>query len=290
MVLFLGLTSLGAANLLTHRAPRGIAYCATGLLGIGLVRPHVGLLAVASLAMAVVLRSSAGSRGRQAARLLTAMVAIVGGALLADATAERFQVDRLGTEQVADTLTYTAEKTNTGGATFAAARVDSPLDYPMAVVTVLFRPFPGEARTAEGFASSAEALALAAVLVGSVARIRTALRSLRRRPYLLYAAGFVLSFCYAFAVIGNFGILARQRSQVLPLLFVFVAMPAHHAIRRRAGSSDRRRRWRGAGTAAAPRHVAAGLAADPAPVAPVPVVPGAPTARRRPPPSPPRPR
>lgn len=246
MVLFLGLTSLGAAHVLTHRTPRGLAYGSLALVGLGLVRPHVGLLAVASLAVAVVMRSSAASRGRQAARVAAAVAALIGGALLADAAAQRFQVDRLGTEEVGLTLDYTARQTTTGSAVFAAARVESPLDYPMAVVTVLFRPFPGEARTLEGLVSSIEAMALAGLLVGSSSRLRTSLRSLRHHPYLLYAISFVASFCYAFAVIGNFGILARQRTQVLPLLFVLVATTAADPHRRWTAAAVDRLRWRGA--------------------------------------------
>jgi hypothetical protein len=201
-----------------------------GLVWVGFVRPHVGLLVAGALAVAALLRSAAVQRGRLAARALTALVALVGGAVLADATAERFAVDRLGADQVVETLDQTAESTTTGSATFVSARVETPLDYPAAVVTVLFRPFPGEAGGLDGLGSSLEALTLAALLGLGWRRVLHAVRRLRDDPYLLYAAAFVATFCYAFAVIGNFGILVRQRTQVLPLLFLLVGLsPAARA-------------------------------------------------------------
>jgi hypothetical protein len=35
----------------------------------------------------------------------------------------------------------------------------------------------------------------------------------------------VLAFIFAFGTIGNFGILARERSQVMPYIFVLLALP-----------------------------------------------------------------
>lgn len=230
MLFGLGLASLGVAHLLAHRAARGVPLLVVGLVWVGFVRPHVGLLVAGALAVAALLRSAAVQRGRLAARVLTAVVALVGGAMLADATAERFAVDRLGADQVAETLDQTAESTTTGSATFVSARVESPLDYPAAVITVLFRPFPGEAGGLDGLGSSLEAVTLAAVLGLGWRRVLHAVRRLRSDPYLLYATSFIASFCYAFAVIGNFGILVRQRTQVLPLLFLLVGLaPAAHA-------------------------------------------------------------
>jgi hypothetical protein len=49
---------------------------------------------------------------------------------------------------------------------------------------------------------------------------------LRSRPYVAFALTFVLVFVAAFGVISNFGILARQRTQVLPFVFVLLSLPA----------------------------------------------------------------
>ena len=63
------------------------------------------------------------------------------------------------------------------------------------------------------------------LFVATALAMRRAIRHLRRWPYvafiLVYAAGFVV----AFASIANFGILARERVQLLPFFLVLLAMP-----------------------------------------------------------------
>jgi hypothetical protein len=63
------------------------------------------------------------------------------------------------------------------------------------------------------------------LLLLTLARWRSlvaAVRRLRRRPYLALALVYTLLFVVAFAAVGNFGILVRQRSQVLPLYLVLL--------------------------------------------------------------------
>ena len=48
---------------------------------------------------------------------------------------------------------------------------------------------------------------------------------IRREAYAAYAIAFVGVFIYLFSALGNFGILARQRVQMLPFLFVLLSLP-----------------------------------------------------------------
>jgi hypothetical protein len=48
-------------------------------------------------------------------------------------------------------------------------------------------------------------------------------------PYVAYAASYTMMFVIAFSSIGNFGILTRQRTQVLPLMLVLLVLPYEHA-------------------------------------------------------------
>jgi hypothetical protein len=75
-------------------------------------------------------------------------------------------------------------------------------------------------------ASSLENLFLAGLLVTSWRRLTSAFMSMRRRPYLLLAALYSLMWIVLFASIGNLGILARERTSLLPLLLVLVSWPA----------------------------------------------------------------
>jgi uncharacterized membrane protein len=58
---------------------------------------------------------------------------------------------------------------------------------------------------------------------------------LRSEPYVTYAIVYLLIFFFAFGTIGNFGILARQRTQAMPLLFVLLAL---YPLSRKADAPD----------------------------------------------------
>ena len=49
-------------------------------------------------------------------------------------------------------------------------------------------------------------------------------RRLRDDPYVAYALSIVLMLIFVLGTIGNFGILARQRSQVMPFVFVLLCV------------------------------------------------------------------
>ena len=60
----------------------------------------------------------------------------------------------------------------------------------------------------------------------ALARWKRVPRLVLREPLIAFAVVYLFTFVYAFASIENFGILARQRAQVLPALFVILAIRA----------------------------------------------------------------
>ena len=81
-------------------------------------------------------------------------------------------------------------------------------------------------------------------------RVLAATRSIREEAYVVYAVGFTAVFVYLFSALGNFGILARQRSMTLPLLLVVIALPTarqrvRHRRVREAASRSPTRAWAG---------------------------------------------
>ena len=56
-------------------------------------------------------------------------------------------------------------------------------------------------------------------------RLAGGARLMLRRPYLVYVLTFSSGFIVAFSYIGNFGILARQRTVMLALMLAFLAAP-----------------------------------------------------------------
>ena len=56
-------------------------------------------------------------------------------------------------------------------------------------------------------------------------------RQVLRNPYLAYVAGYSTLFIIAFANVGNIGILARQRTQLLPILLTLLALQPRKSLK-----------------------------------------------------------
>ncbi len=224
MVLALSVVAMGVARLL-HGRLIGIAWVVPGLGISALVRPHVALIAVTAAIAALVLRSSSRGGAGLAMRLLVIAGLVFGGSLAANAVEAVFDIDGLNPTGLAAALDFANHRSAQGGSSFLAARIDGPLDLPWGFVTVLFRPFPFEADSLPTLITSLEGLVLASLLLAAAPRAMAAMRHLRNEAYIGYAVTFTIVFVYLFSALGNFGILARQRSMTLPLVLVLVALP-----------------------------------------------------------------
>jgi len=103
--------------------------------------------------------------------------------------------------------------------------VHSPVQFPLAVVTVLFRPLPFEAHNPQSLLVSIEDVVLLSVLVVGRKRWLRAFRLSRSRPFVLYCVGAISTFVIAYSSFSNFGLIARQRAQITPLLLVLLLFP-----------------------------------------------------------------
>ena len=230
MLVTIALAALGAAKILT-RGRGGWIFVVIGLGGAALVRPHVSLLVFVAILVAYLV----GRRNTRAmpgtislsgiTKALGVVVLLVGGALLAPAAAHFLKINDLSTAGVTNALAHTQSQTGQGNSAFHAINPNSPIGYPMAAFTVLFRPLPGEVRNAAGLLASAEAAALLLVVIVGWRRFLGAFHRLRSEAYVTFNLAYLAMFAYAFSAIANFGILARERVQVLPFLFVPLSLP-----------------------------------------------------------------
>jgi hypothetical protein len=239
MMLCIGVSAYGTARLFT-RSRHGFAILGLGLLGAAMVRPHMAvILLVASFAG--YLFRPAGPR----ATMLSPVAKLFGVVLLLGITlvvvhraAAFFQVGQLNSESVDEVLASTQERTDEGGSSFGAERATGPLAVPRAAVQVLVRPFPWEAHNPQALVTSLEGVLLIALAMMS----RRSLRKLPvhlRRSYVLFCALYSCIFVYAFSTFGNFGIIARERVQVLP--FVLALLCLQHSARIRTGNDQHTR-------------------------------------------------
>jgi len=234
----IGVVSYGAAQIFRERVRvGGIVMFLSGALGLFLIRPHMALIAIVALGVASAFGTLVGMGRSGATRRtlvrLAALVVLIGAAGVATSGLSRFFSEGNSSDEsgVTSVLERTQEQTQTGGSEFQPPAVTTPLDLPAAVVTVLVRPFPWEAGNVNGIIASTEGLLLGGLFVCGYRRVLTWFRVAPRRPYLVFAVVYGLVFIVAFSYIANFGILARQRTQMLPLILTMIAM--YPAPRRR---------------------------------------------------------
>jgi hypothetical protein len=227
MLLTLGIASLGAARILV-RKPGGYTLLVVGLLLGSFVRPHVALMALLAFAVALLVgrreSSHPGVTPSSVAKIAGLVILVVVGGVVSSRAASVLGVNDFSGSSIDAALQTNVGRTSEGGSTFKAANPQSPLGYPEAVVTILFRPFPIESHGSEQIATSLEGLVLLGLFAVSWRRVLSAFGRLRSEPYVTYAIVYLLMFFFAFGTISNFGILARQRSQAMPFVFVFLCL------------------------------------------------------------------
>lgn len=229
MAFGLGLAAYGMARLLARRHG-AFVFITAGAWALVSVRPHVAILLTIGLIVGYVLR-----RTRPGLGTLSKAVGLVVVVAIAIIVAGRFQatfkLEDLTSESAETVLEGTAERTSMGGSEFSARPVRTPLDLPLATVTVLFRPLPFEVRNAQMAVAALEGVILLVLFFRSGSRLRRVHREILSTPYVAAAVSYTLAFIVAFSSIGNFGILVRQRVQVLPFLLVLLAIPPARASR-----------------------------------------------------------
>jgi hypothetical protein len=224
LVLFgIGLGVFGASRLYDRRW-NGLLPVLFGVFSVGIVRPHVAMVLLAGL-LAGLFARQAHTRGRAATHGLLLVLIIVGSMLTAGASADLFGLESFdGVSDVNAALDFAQDRTSQDQAQFVAARVTSPVDYPWAVVTVLFRPFLWETTNTAAMISAAESTLLGLLLLAAAPGLARHVRDLFQRGQLLFSCAFIAVFIFVFSAIGNFGILSRQRAQVIPFVLLLVAM------------------------------------------------------------------
>lgn len=223
-MLWLGVLVLGAAKFFTHQ-PWAFTLLILGSVGTSLIRPHITVLLVAALLVAQLFRPA----GDQAISVLSkaAGLAVLGvaAAILTTQSAGFLGIDDISAQAVTDSIGAASGQTVLGGSAFTPVPLTNPLGVPAAIVTLLVRPFPWEANGVAMLAQSVEGLALIVLFVKFRSRLMRAPRLMIKNPFVAFAAIYSLEFILAFSGFANFGLLARQRTLMLPLFVVLLALP-----------------------------------------------------------------
>lgn len=206
--------------------PRWLILC-LGVALIALVRPHVALLVVSALLIA-----AWSERGH----LLTPRRLLQGLVICGLVSAVALQSLRLlgvrdsNFQDTAAIVEYRANNLQQGGSRIT--RTGGAAAVPMAVVNVLCRPLPWEARNPMMAISALEVLVLWGFILSRRHQVVAGLREWRAHRVLrLTVPLFALLVIFYGGFIPNIGILARQRVVILPLLFVLMTTVQSRAPR-----------------------------------------------------------
>jgi hypothetical protein len=229
MLFTLGIGAIGAARVFARR-PGGYTLLVVGLLLGSVVRPHVALLELVAFAFALLIGRRAQARPgaitpAAVAKVAGLVVMLVVGAVLVNRTADLLAANDINAS-VDSALTNNVSRTALGGSQFTPSNPRTPIGYGIATVTILVRPFPFEAHATDQLMVSLEGLGLVVLAVLSWRRLLTIPRRLRSDPYVTMALIYILMFIFALGTVSNFGILSRQRAQVMPFVFVLLCVPA----------------------------------------------------------------
>jgi hypothetical protein len=237
MLLGVGACMLGAARLLT-RPPRGLLALSLGLVATAMVRPHVTLLVAVSGVIAFAVGRTSGAMSRKAK--LAALVALAGATFyLIRIAAAYVGVDDLSVEGVSEAWEDRSGNTDSGGSSFSAQPVTGPQDLPMALVTLLVRPFPWEAGGLMPLLASLEGVLVGGLIALAALSAPQALRVIRRNPYVTFCLSYLLVYAVLFSGFANFAILTRQRTLAIPAFLVLLCLPvAQQAVEKRRGATS----------------------------------------------------
>jgi hypothetical protein len=227
MTFSLGLAAYGIARVMARRRG-GFPMVALGTaLGLG-VRPNELVLLLVGFAIAIVLRPPPGRREALGLRRLGAALFVISVVIVAAVLNARLLHSVSGGGGVSGLLNRIAKNNQGTGAGFGSSAGPysaNPLLYPRDVYQLLFDPLPFSARNIAQLVAAIENTIILGVVLFSFRQLRIVLRTARERPYVLVALLYSAGFLYFFAALDNLGLITRERTLLLPLFLVLLAIP-----------------------------------------------------------------
>jgi hypothetical protein len=208
---------------------RGWTLIVAGLVLASLVRPHIGAFLAVSLFMSFLIADiSRGGRRMIGFKLLLFPVFLV--ICMAVVIYSRDSLKFGGVDDASARVESSYMNNQIGGSAFGEEETveerlaQSPL--------LMFRPFPWEVNNLTAVFASCESIVLFLVIIFRRKYLFRLLRNARSQPLVVFTILFFLIFSAVFSVsISNFGLLARQRVMVLPLILMLIvaseSFPSH---------------------------------------------------------------
>ncbi len=243
MQLGIGTVALATAHLLRHRLARAAVLGFAGGWLLWVVRPHLVALVTLAAVCAYVggrVRGRGGAMRSVMARPVGLLAVMLVLAFTVSQATKFLGMEDLSLSSIEEELDENTERTAQGGSEFEhGGNSLNPLDLPQGAVTVLLRPFPWETDSGLQVLSSLESALLAGIILVRLPSLRAALIRARSTPFLLYCWVLLILYAATFSSIANFGLLVRQRSLVLPALYVLLSVRPDTTTRRSTVAAPR---------------------------------------------------
>jgi hypothetical protein len=224
IALGLGLTAYGYSLMLKTRRSTGLGHLLAGVAIVTVIRPHIAVTVVASMAFAYVWGLTQTRRVSILTKfgMVGMLIAMCG--LLASVASGFLGLSDVTADSMQGYARTRGEGNDTGGSVVevqvAPGVFGALLAFPRGIVRVLFQPFPWEIHNFTMGLAAAENLFILWFALSHAKRLRGLLRGIVREPYLLFSAALACALLLMFSFIPNLGLLSRQRAQLLPFLFV----------------------------------------------------------------------
>ena len=224
MTFLLGITAYGCARVLAQRGG-GYWLVLAGSAGGAFIRPNQQLLALGGFAIAMIFRPVNSSTKYEGGRRTIGLVflgAMVGVALFVT-------LHFLPGSSSGLSLTTISNNNGTGtGAGFGSSGIGysaNPIYFPKDVYVVLFDPLPFNAHGGGEWLDAVENMIVLGVVFVSLRQLRILPRAALARPYLIMCVIYTGAFSYAFAALGNLGLITREATVLLPFFLVLLCVP-----------------------------------------------------------------
>jgi len=216
--LFIGMTAFGFAKIATKLDGRSMLICAIGVTGAAAFRPHVGGMLAISMLLPFTFSSMKGGWMTMSARILLVPVLAVSTLFMARQAQSFVNEGSNGFGSTGNVLEREHMVTAEGGSTFNQGTSLSMriLESPF----LLFRPFPWEVHNLMAAVSSVEGMGLAFLVFRKRREFWPVVRAWRQ-TYISFILAYALLFAVIFsAAISNFGIIARERMMLFPIVLM----------------------------------------------------------------------
>lgn len=232
MLLGLGLAAYGIALVMVGRRTGYLYLLLGGALSL-FIRPDEIVILIVGFALAMVIRSATGNtfggfrRPRHVFTMAAAFIFVAAVVVISIYEASHF-LHTLTSSGLGNSLNKLATNNQGSGAGFGSSSVaysSNPVWYPRDAYTVLFDPLPFSAHSVTQLVAAGENTLILLLILSSLPRLRFLPRLCLQRPYVFMALFYSAVFVFAFAALGNLGLITRERTLLLPFLFVILAFP-----------------------------------------------------------------